>query len=95
MLKLTLTPNRADQKRYARIVRYERRGNVVTPLLVTRTTVRQLSFADIKPAPTDFETARAWMQHIKGHDCGTTIEEHNAAMWRRHVREQRREKEAA
>lgn len=86
MLTLTLVRNQSTPRRYVRFVRYERRGNVVTPLLDTGNGICVLPWSRIRGDHADPELERAWRRHVRQVPRGEVLEEHNERAWTEYVR---------
>lgn len=85
----TITPNRSDQPRYARYVRYDRvAAGQVRPALVyvdaRESDARWLAWDQIRPANSvDPETQTAWSAHVKAEQARLEVLRVEAqARWR-------------
>lgn len=69
MYKLTLTPNRANPRRFVRMVIYRREGDRVVPYLVQevdgKLSIDRTRYRDIAPAQVDPELQAEWAAHVR------------------------------
>lgn len=70
MYQLTLTPNRANPRRFVNLVIYRREGAKVTPIRVRiddagRWTVDEIKYRSIQPSQPEPELQADWEAHVR------------------------------